>query len=448
MTALKRASLLFMSTNVFQRSDFLSDPSRILNRWTAKDRSSLQHLSLGVDETDALDWGALHDLSVDELTLVLRRDYSGDLHVDMTPNVRRLHLVGQDPKSELTGVEPPWTLLRCLASPILSTSLSVVPTLSHRKLTHIRYDTRRFSLKPAEITAKRLRPLLQECTVAPTLLPLRTHDTGRDVAAAFQFTGPRHAAPARGAGSYTVQQDRSRLTPVNHLAAQYGEEEPVACFLDRIGVGRLDVLRFAWEPMSSSSDVSNVICAPWYRRQTGEAVCQSERTEDTSVSIADGLSSDSGGWPLEMRGAWAERSEKKSALAAFTHELRDAIHSLYGWQSTKTTFDYAVRGGAKCKRNVAFSAEHSGLMVEAAQAGISQQDEDELRHLAVLVKANVPDWRRNHPEWAEDDVDFLRFGIRAPQTLLRLGGKAAFTSDDRLRLFEDRARDGPGGWPT
>lgn len=75
-------------------------------------------------------------------------------------------------------------------------------------------------------------------------------------------------------------------------------------------------------------------------------------------------------------------------------------------------------------------------MVEKVKKGIKEGDRKRLTRVVRELREGF--------SVANEDV---QFGVRAPESLIHLGGKVPFEFQERLALFEDRARGGKGVWP-
>lgn len=376
----------------------------------------LQHLSLGADFIMQMKRGHQHQHWAKEISLVYERIDADALRGIMRDifrlnNLERLHILGKDASAEISGRETPWRVLQDAIS------------ITRGSLTHLRYDTRRFAFKPAEIFASRLRPLLQEATLVRNgqeRIALVEDNT-------YQHEGPRHAAPVRGAGN-ALHRDVSHLIPVQHLSTR----DILAQKLIDLGVGQLDFLQFAWEPMNTQEIQAKDL--PLHRRARYSAVDDGD--------IRSQISNDMGGWPREMRGAWTERSDRDVA-PSFSVELRDAVSSLYGWQAPSIipAFKFAASKEypSSAIKNVAFSSSRSGEYVDRIQSGMKAEDVDRLQYLTSQLA--------EQGDLQGLEIPPLQFGVRAPQSLLHFGGKAPYQASERLALFQDRSRGGKGAWP-
>lgn len=401
------------------------DPS-MMDYWAAGSRArllqgleglTLDHLSVGDLENSLLNTVDGNVTRIREMTAVTKS--SDDCSYGKLRSLERLHLIGIDPDSRTSGMSPPWAHL----------DLATRGASLHR-LTHLRYDTRKFSFKPAEIFATRLRVMLQEYTVEP-----QSGFTAKNEAEdTYRHTGPRHAAPSRNAG-YRHQHGSilSSLIPVHHMRG-----DARADFLrEEMGIGRLDFLQFAWDPMSTSEKREEDV--PPHQRARYSALDQKDEASQAAL--------DTGGWPRERRGAWTERSDRDVA-PSFGVELRDAINALYGWHTPgiETAGKFVAHKETlpmeewKLAKNVAFSPDYAVEMSSRIKNGFKEEDRLHLSEMQDKLS-------REMTRQGLDVSCKLQYGIRAPQSLVHLGGKVPFEPMDRLALFEDRARGGKGAWP-
>lgn len=367
----------------------------------------LDHLSLGTrclslfDRTHCREITLVYDLSESSMDFYNLQSLS---------HLERFHIIGIDSQSKLSGCAPPWDLLQGV-------------NFEHPlNLTHLRYDTRKFSFKPAEIFATRLRPLLQEMTFKPNdLKSLQKADEN-----AYSHSGPRHSAPIRNS-HVNISRTRSSLIPLQLMTG----DKRAKYMLEVKGVRYLDFLQFAWDPMNASEKRAEDI--PLHQR----ARYSNGHGEYAGVD-------ETGGWPRERRGAWTERSDRDVA-PSFEMELREAITSLYGWHAPgiEPAAQFVTRVDAlplkerKTFFNVAFIPDGAGEMVQKMKFGLKEFDRKHLKFAAEEL-------RQEGFNVADED---LQYGVRAPESLIHLGGKVPFEVEERLALFEDRARGGKGAWP-
>lgn len=435
------------------------DPLLVLQRWNDADRASLEVVSLGVLESLNFNLNCGPNLLIKELTIVCDEGMES-LHF-LPRTVERLHIIGESSESPLSGITPPWSLFKSLCTPYADQRYSLSSGSSRireRELTHIRYDTRRFSFKPAEITAKRMGPLFRELTLTPLDSDQRLQQSAKEATASFQFDGPPHAAPFRGAGNLERLQSTTNLIPIHKLAQQ---GDPIAQYMCTIGIGQVALLQLAWEPMTGSEEMLKSV-QPWYKKgqNHGSTVRMDDKNSNEETSKHHGMRDETGGWPRERRGAWTERSEKSNSVDSFAAELREAIESLWGWHG-----DEVEAAGRYCRkveengenklaqnpyeRNSAFSLNNDILSKDMIEGSpdLYQREWAEMQKVISLIRRDIPTCQLSHPKFASDDDNPLCFGIRAPRSLVHLGGKAAFSFHDRLRLFYDRAQGGKGAWP-
>lgn len=432
------------------------DPLFFLSRWNGEASSLLERVSLGPLELSRLIPQFGPSLPIRELTITLSDGMERfNFQASLPKSLERLHVIGACVNSPSSGVTPPWSLFKSLSTPYMEDRdprIPHTPTISKFRLTHIRYDTRRFSFKPAEITAKRMGPLFRELTFTPTESNLPNKTSAQEATASFQFDGPRHAAPSRGAGNLSRLQSTSNLVPIHKLAQQ---GDPVAKYMFEIGVGQLAFFQLAWEPMTGSKEMLNSV-QPWYKRKADyDGKSQNDETDSREAGADHGMRDDTGGWPRERRGAWTERSER--TIDSFGAELRDAIESMWGWhgheiEAAGRYCKQLEEGGtenAPFQRNSAFSPNADILSKETIEANpdLYKRESVEMRKVIALIKERVPTCELSHPQFAANDGSPLCFGIRAPRSLVHLGGKASLTYHDRLLLFYDRANGGKGPWP-
>ena len=164
---------------------------------------NVERLSLGADEFFLFaDSFTSSVLAPSELTFV----YSGDEeslkkltrytridneHMGIRQRLRKVHVIGIEPRSPLTGVTMPFEELNRLragaltlgsylfwACPTLSPSKPLKePTIATPGVTHLRYDTRKFGFRPVEFTASKLRYFLRE----PCVLQETTNNRAKEM---------------------------------------------------------------------------------------------------------------------------------------------------------------------------------------------------------------------------------------------------------------------------
>lgn len=400
---------------------------------------NLKHLCLGPKTLHLLTGksGSINYRS-EELTLMLHGDEDEVDHdcwrklIDACNFLEKLHIIAEDNNSSLSGVEPPWQNMY---------------KIKHTGLKQLRYDTRKFSFKPAEIFASRLRPMLQE----PAVSLDDSNSSATTPVSSYQHSGPRHAAPLRGSGKSSASHNISSLTPLQNL-----EKGPMPAYLaEEMRRCSLDLLHFAWDPMNPREKTSEDI--PWHQRARFSSGNSAEDItgNDKMSTQARGApsSSDTGGWPREVKGAWTERSDRDLA-PNFAVELRDAINALYGWDAPgiEAAAKFCARKAMVSKKsrhlleNFAFSPDFAGELVEKIKNGLKENDKVLLRNAKNFLNSEL---KLDHGITSSDldIISKLQFGTRAPRSLIHLGGKVPYEMEDRMALFEDRARGGKGAWP-
>ncbi|EPQ28020.1 uncharacterized protein PFL1_04347 [Pseudozyma flocculosa PF-1] len=350
--------------------------------------------------------------------------------------LKRLHVVGIDPRSQLAGVAMPVKILEPLragstspgslihalsynAPPLLdeatsngdqtngdghgdvdgasrsplatvreqairALSLPSAPLSRQRTsqgLTHLRYDTKRFSFRPSEIIASRLRSFVQELDLAPAA----------GSAAAGGENGERAAAStpaAAAAGAVEEEQDAEDVWPRE----------------------RSDV----WTSTSSGSGLLPLVFPP------------------TNSSSSSSSSATGGGAVVD------------ASSAVFAAEFADSIRHLYGWtQMTQRQRWIASQGEYVDRIEAGFTASDN-----AALSRIQERFTRQLRDESLLAAApRATDHDAAAAAAAESDR--LRYRARPPCEFVSLGGvTAAFTKQHRIDVFLDRSRGGQGSWPS
>ena len=323
---------------------------------------------------------------------------------------------------------------------------------------HIRYDTRKFSLRPCEITASRLRPFFQELTTIA-----ESNEDSRSQVADFSHSGPRHAAPPRGAGNFSVP-GRSDQSHTSHMTAK-------RAILGLFGCNKFRKLHLCWDPVPASND------SPTFAHGNASLGDSSKANGKATVSGTD--------WPLERHDIWTNTSSQRDeAQAAVPHAAKSRSSSTV-WsqaaQSSKTQRQSAeaietgkeplqtwvIPSAKESKQSKAFRAD----MVDAFRTtiGWTQRDQEmlsdtnwlsrytDLAHQLGSEEAlnsledffsqyhnNLANRSTNYPSSpgyipppaASDEKLALR--LVAPAERLRLGGLyVPYTKEQRVKWFLD-----------
>lgn len=227
----------------------------------------------------------------------------------------------------------------------------------------------------------------------------------------YSYNGERHAAPQRGAGNSTALQQLAARQPLPAL-----EDESIEADLLRDWcVGSFKRLHLAWEvPATPRTDA------------IGKEVCATAQNNDTDR------------WPRERMDIWTDRSGRVLA-PNFKTELVEAINELYGWlpfahdgktDLTGNPYLFAPRGAGEF-----------GERIVKGFNGDSAADLETISNDIVLILAD-----RMNERFVKPAAPIVEYAVRAPSTVLKLGGEGAFTIEQRMALFLDRARGGPGAW--
>ena len=254
--------------------------------------------------------------------------------------------------------------------------------------------------------------------------------------------------------STSIPKSSTNQFPI-HKFAQQGD--PVAQYMFDIGVGQLAFFQFAWEPMTGSKEMLNSI-HPWYKKSTNNTTSSQNDEMDSKEGSKDhDMLDETGGWPQERRGAWTERSE--TTVDSFREELREAISNVWGWHGQRVEAAEKYCRELEERRNEASHTPYernSALrpVVHPMTREMMERNPNkfdilmaEMQKMVAIIKQNVPNCELSHPEFVSNDKSPLCFGIRTPESLIHLGGKASLTFYDRLRVFKDRANGGKGPWP-
>lgn len=197
-----------------------------------------------------------------------------------------------------------------------------------------------------------------------------------------------------------------------------------------------------------------------------------------------------GGWPRETRDVWTERSDRE-LISTFEGELAEAFWISFGWKPPASALASAFpstsqsqsqsQSQSRSTTQYRLCAHGQGELGEKIPAGLTADDRAALARLAHALSARSGSHivsaaaaaadadANNNAETGAHDVSTeegeeegsggssknstrrggrrtLSYGVRAPSTLFKLGGPAAFEKEARLALFLDRARGGRGAW--
>lgn len=325
----------------------------------------------------------------------------------------------------------------------------------------VRYDTRRFAFQPTEIVARRLAPFLREIVFADRIR------CGSDAIAAdgkeeshtsststFTYSGPRHAAPTWGAGRHGSTGNNGS----NVAISVHDEDSEEAQALRDLGVGGLKRLEFAW-------DLPPKILQEQLLRRERENGAESHGNSSTRRK-----EDEQGGWPREAHDVWTHRMDGGKTMT-FRSEMHDAVTELYGWAPA----DAPPRSSREEKKRwlgqYRFVDEESGSMVKEVASITKEPHKHFLEHIEREVPVEVERRRKTAQGSRQREREYnekqgrpergplsspplpavahrkLKYAVRAPSTLLKLGdATAALDVDTRLALFLDRALGGPGAW--
>lgn len=238
------------------------------------------------------------------------------------------------------------------------------------------------------------------------------------------------------------------------------------------GVGAFAKLQLSW----SDRNAPRAEDLPGWRRARYSAI---EKSEGIPPSASDKGAGNhlllSGGWPRETRDVWTERSDRDQS-ATFEGELADCVWSLFGWKPTAGVSGAAAASNgngsngsitgvqpphtavAPIAHRYLFAPPGQGEMGERIPAGYLEADRSALATVAAGLTSScsspiaalpVPTAESDGAAAggaAESGTRLLSYAVRAPATVLRFGGAAAFDKETRLAYFLDRVAGGKGPW--
>ncbi|PWY97341.1 hypothetical protein BCV70DRAFT_147392, partial [Testicularia cyperi] len=337
--------------------------------------------------------------------------------------------------------------------------------------TALRYDTRKFALRPCEITARRLTPFFQELTSVRSQQPASSGERGfassePSLAAAFAHTGPRHAAPPRGAGNPVVQ---NRAAQNGHASTSREQD-----LLRVLGVDQFRSLELCWDARPSTADAhtdANKFMERFSTTKASASDQRSKREEQTSD------------WPMERQDIWTNTSSiNNEARAPPPHTSTRQSPNSFGPASrhsqppgettakTASSSTWKLQSGDIPPSSKAFRAD----LIDAirTELGWTEADQDQLfsapplkwiwnssgrradprdeaalrAHLQELLgelsdraKLHTPDWAGHATRPASTEpLPEIQLTMRPPIERLKLGGQyCPFTKQERVEWFLD-----------
>lgn len=363
--------------------------------WQEYTFSNLQHLSLGFDEefTARSFWEDIGECNATEVTMVFQsytlesEDWIGKFLSHH--RVQRLHVIGIDDQSSVAGIPPPFAQLE-------------------------------------RMRAGSTRPAWQDGHLWPW------GDENPP-------TGITHLR-------YDTQKFAFRPTTITANRIRPLLQEP--CFPRKVPG--------AAEPLSLWRDPSDeaALLRSWgYGSfQRLHLVWGVDANQDASPSTSAPAADSGGGWPAEAHDVWTDTtvpSATADGLAiddgtadSFAAELQDAIWGAFGWRGTQRDTHVPQQGDL----HYDLLSPHAPSVDTGYFERIAQGYTDTDRSALTSLRARL---RREMPQLTPFRCDELQYGVRAPSTLMKLGGvKGAFTRRQRLELFFDRAYGGEGAWAT
>ncbi len=359
--------------------------------------------------------------------------------------LRKLHVIGIDPRSPLTGISMPIAHLDTLRAGSIRPDSYISHACTYWReaqesgrplatmqvpandfctgVQRLRYDTRKFGFRPVEILASRLRLLIQELQVK-----------------AFQ--------PDDQSNSTASAEDKTQHF-LAQVDARIKRESRLYELMAHWGVGGFQKLQLAWQSSADAERVRSMSAARKARYSDGPPApatfgqSEVQRRREAGMTVRSRLqeveeqikakaavqksTTMNGGWPQEMKDVWTERSDR-DLNPTFGHELVDAIRQLFGWTSppqSESTFLASIREGI----------DPATTQSLAAVGGILEE---------VFLSRAGEEPAPPNPD-APTGLD-LCFGIRMPATFMRFEGEAAFEKQERIALFLDASCGGAGAW--
>ncbi|EST08665.2 hypothetical protein PSEUBRA_001740 [Kalmanozyma brasiliensis GHG001] len=314
-------------------------------------------------------------------------------------------------------------------------------------VTKIRYDTRKFAFRPCEITASRLKPFFEELS---TTGGNAAHSHSENPSASFTHSGPRHAAPHRGAGHF------SKPDPGGQHSREASTSKQAA--LNSFGCNQFQQLHLCWDPVPGAEGVD----------QTATANNPAAGTVPSAMSK---LSLNGGSdWPAERHDIWTNTtSQNNEARAPPPHTSKAAAaHKSAATRSESATTSlnpWIIPSAIESKQSKAFRAD----LVDSIRTtfGWTRQDQQLLSDTPWLSNGADLDQRlegqeRRHrlenlvseiayqqtPPSSDQDVAHANRGISSDEKLsvrlvppaerLRLGGMyVPYTKSQRVQWFLD-----------
>ncbi|KAE8193319.1 hypothetical protein CF336_g4042 [Tilletia laevis] len=342
-------------------------------------------------------------------------------------------------------------------------------------VTHLRYDTVKFTLRPFEALAPRLRPLFEHLHVSGASYPPRLTNSNRNQT-------PRTRHPYHDSAIRATLKDGSYQIPLADLAqgrelSDVAKANEAADYHLRtaFGAGSFARLHLAWDlpppPEEGNEQLTSQMAA-------------------LSVSAAES------GWPTERRDVWTNYSTPSRSAAAgasktaksragpsnadspFTMELVEAIEHRLQYPFTQQLFEarryntypskplMQTRPPEETQRlrndsslwpsETERDADALGkllgqdfLLHVGGELPLNPEYQPLLEMVPISPYAAVPDG----PVQLGPDLprgsqrNFTTVSRPRAEPILRLGGAyAAFTSDERTRLFMERIKGKAGSW--
>ncbi|KDN53018.1 hypothetical protein K437DRAFT_253671 [Tilletiaria anomala UBC 951] len=205
------------------------------------------------------------------------------------------------------------------------------------------------------------------------------------------------------------------------------------------GAGTFVKLQLAWQTAQGSAMPNATSAAHRSRFSSFVPFAFSSSSTIPSNGIS-GAHSAAGGWPREVKDVWTERTDRDLPLS-FGHELVEAVRQAFGWAKPpqwESSFLSSLRQGDS--PTIRAHAANLGPLIDRIMGEFSVADGSAVNGFASVMGDYQGGGGGRIP------ADFSTFELRRPSEFMRFEGSAAFEKEERIRLFLDSAAGGKGAW--
>ncbi|GAC98385.1 hypothetical protein PHSY_005979 [Pseudozyma hubeiensis SY62] len=294
----------------------------------------------------------------------------------------------------------------------------------HQGVTKIRYDTRKFAFRPCEITASRLKPFFEELTTTGVESTEMNGDEGNASTSSFTHSGPRHAAPHRGAGHYSKPDPGSQSGRTNLTAKQAA--------LNTFGCNKFETLHLCWDPVPGTDDNGGTTAL--------------QRSSDAQTSSTFPGAGGDADWPVERQDIWTNTlSQNNEAQAPPPHTLQNGSTRATSSRSiaspppaiaTTQRASWAIPSSIESKQSKNFRAD----LIDSIRTtiGWTRQDQQLLSDTPLL--SNPSDVLRR---FGGDQARYSRFENIVTEIALQqnsIAAQTAFDAESVARVAPDHEK--------